>query len=584
MTLLKSRPCEAGLLELSALLFVLTGSALAAGDPAASASSCAADNGGLTLSPGFCASVFADNLGHARHLTVAANGVVYVNTWSGAYYTNKKLPAGGFLVALRDTTGTGHADEVQRFGDGVAEGSAGGTGIALYKGALYAEQNDRIIRYALPPGAALPTQPAQVVVSGLPIDGDHPMHPFIIDANGSMFIDVGSATNACDLHNRMPLTRGHAPCTELNTRAGIWRYDANKLNQKFSPADRYATGIRNGEGMSFDAAGRLFLTQHGRDQLAENFQSLYATEQGHELPAEELLVLEKSGDYGWPQCYFDGFQKKLVLAPEYGGDGGKTVGECAKKLAPIAFFPAHWAPNALVIYSGTQFPKPYRGGAFIAFHGSWNRAPAPQGGYNVVYQPLANGAASGDYVVFADGFAGKEKAPGRAAFRPSGLALGPDGALFVSDDVHGRVWRISYSAGNADSVVGVAPAPPPPLSGSGDSRRPVASLPLPPGVTREVLVLGDQIFHGEARGGTCAGCHASDGSGSEVGPDLTSGHWAWGDGSLAAIERTITRGVVEPKNATGAMPPLGGAQLSKTDVHAVAAYVYAISSRGAAPK
>lgn len=546
------------------------------------AGACAADNGGLTLSPGFCATVFADDLGHARHLTVAANGVVYVNTWSGAYYTNKKLPAGGFLIALRDTTGAGRADDIRRFGDGVAEGSAGGTGIALYKGALYAEQNDRIIRYVLPAGSPLPTQRPEVVVSGLPLDGDHPMHPFVIDANGSLFVDLGSATNACDLHNRMPLTKGHTPCAELTTRAGIWRYDANKLGQKFSPVDRYATGIRNGEGMSFDSTGRLYVTQHGRDQLAENWQSLYSAEQGHELPAEELFVLEKGADYGWPQCYFDGAQKKLVLAPEYGGDGGREVGVCAQKRAPVAFFPAHWAPNALLIYSGKQFPAAYREGAYLAFHGSWNRAPAPQGGYNVVFQPLANGAAAGDYIVFADGFAGKEKAPGRAAYRPSGLAIGPDGALFVSDDVHGRIWRIVYSGGTAETVL--APAPAPPASTDGDSRRPVASLPLPPGVSRDVLILGDRIFHGEARGGTCAGCHASDATGSEVGPDLTRGRWAWGDGSLASIARTITRGVTKPKESTGAMPPLGGAKLSPEDVRAVAAYVYALSNHGPASK
>ena len=118
---------------------------------ASPAASVAGDNAGLTLSPGFCATLFADHLGHARHLAVAGDGSVYVNTWSGDYYTYghvDKLPAGGFLVALRDSRGSGHADLIKRFGDGVTQGSAGGTGIALYHDALYAEVNDRIVRYS----------------------------------------------------------------------------------------------------------------------------------------------------------------------------------------------------------------------------------------------------------------------------------------------------------------------------------------------------------------------------------------------------------------------------------------------------
>jgi glucose/arabinose dehydrogenase/mono/diheme cytochrome c family protein len=538
---------------------------------------CPGDNGGLSLPPGFCATLFADHLGHARHLAVAADGTVYVNTWSGDYYTYghvDKLPPGGFLVALRDTHGTGHADVISRFGDGVPQGSAGGTGIALYNQGLYAEVNDRIVRYPLPAGKLVPTEKSAVVVSGLPIDGDHPMHPFVIDSKGNLFTDVGSATNACDIENRMPDTKGHEPCTELETRAGIWRYDANKTGQKFSASDRYATGIRNGEGMDFDVAGRLFVTQHGRDQLLENYPKLYDAKSGHELPAEEVVTLERGADYGWPKCYFDGMQGKLVLAPEYGGDGGKTVGLCADKRAPAFYFPAHWAPNALVIYKAQLFPKAYQGGAFIAFHGSWNRAPAPQGGYSVVFQPLADGKASGQYIVFADGFAGAHREPGRALARPGGLAVGPDGSLYVSEDTHGKIWRITYR-GAADAALQSAKAPVFAAESGHDIN--VASLPLAPGATREQVLLGSRIFWGEVSGGTCSGCHGSDGKGSTVGPNLTSGEWSWGNGSWQAIAATIDKGVVSPKHADGAMPPRGGAALSESDVKAVAAFVWGIS-------
>src|SRR5260221_14001581 len=149
---------------------------------------CAADTtGGITLPPGFCATVFADNIGHARHLVVAPNGVVYVNPWSGRYYGNDTPPPGGFLVALQDTKSDGHADVNVRFGDSFSNGSHGGTGIALHNGALYAEVNDRIVRYALPAGAIAPAAAPEVVVSGLPLTGDHPMHSFAIDRHGNLF-------------------------------------------------------------------------------------------------------------------------------------------------------------------------------------------------------------------------------------------------------------------------------------------------------------------------------------------------------------------------------------------------------------
>ena len=314
-------------------------SGASSGSPSQQDNSCSGDNGGLTLSPGFCATVFADNIGHVRHMAVAPNGVLYVNTWSGRYFHNDTPPAGGFLVALKDSNGDGKADVIERFGDGVAQGSAGGSGIAFYNGAVYAEQNDKIIRYAIPADSIAPHGSPEIVVSGLPLTGDHPMHPFVIDAQGHIYVDLGSATNSCQSDNRMPNSLGRDPCTELETRAGTWLYDANKTGQHFSAAERYITGLRNGEGFGFDSSGRLFATQHGRDQLSQNFSKLYTPAQSAELPAEEIVLLQKGSDYGWPECYYDRDQQKLVLAPEYGGDGGKKIGVCADKTAPVASFP-----------------------------------------------------------------------------------------------------------------------------------------------------------------------------------------------------------------------------------------------------
>jgi glucose/arabinose dehydrogenase len=442
-------------------LLLATGSSFGTdqrGPNPAGSKGCAADNGGITLPPGFCATVFADNIGHARHLVVAPNGVVYVNTWSGTYYGNDKAPSGGFLVALQDTNGDGRANVKIRFGTGAESGNAGGTGIALYNGALYAETNDRIVRYALPAGTIAPTAQPEIIVSGMPLTGDHPMHPFQIDAKGSLYVDLGSPTNSCQVQNRILNSPGVNPCTELETRAGIWRYDANRTGQHFSPAERFVTGLRNGEGIAFDSAGRIFATQHGRDQLGQNWPGLYMPMEGAEEPAEELVQLEQDADYGWPYCYYSLVHQKLVLAPEYGGDGGKAIGQCTQKRGPIAAFPAHWAPNDLALYEGRQFPTAYRGGVFIAFHGSWNRAPFPQDGYNLVFQPLVEGKPSGKYVIFADGFAGAVKDPGQAAHRPSGLAIAPDGAMYISDDQHGRIWRVTYQ-GPASDTIAAAPVP-----------------------------------------------------------------------------------------------------------------------------
>jgi glucose/arabinose dehydrogenase/mono/diheme cytochrome c family protein len=547
--------------------------------PAVPQPKCPRSDSGLKLPAGFCATIFADGIGHARHLIAAPDGVVYVNTWSGRYYGNDTPHAGGFLVALKDNTGAGKADFNQRFGETVQSGGAGGTGIGLYRGGLFAEINDKIVRYALRAGSIVPQGPAVPVVTGLPLGGDHPMHPFAIDAKGSMYVDVATATNACQEKNRTPISHGIEPCVELETRGGIWRYDANRTNQAFSPAERFATGIRNAEGFAIDSAGHMFVTQHGRDQLHANWPDLYKPDEEATLPAEELLLLNKAGDYGWPECYYDGIQEKLVLAPEYGGDGGKKLGPCATKSPPIAAFPAHWAPNAMALYDKQQFPARYRHGAFIAFHGSWDRAPYPQGGYNVVFQALAGDHASGQCEIFADGFVGPVKSPGQAEHRPSGVAVGPDGSLYVSDDVRGRIYRIIYQGGSgAEAAAQFTPCPSalaPAGNISADDAKPPegthpdagaaadsAGLPVPAGATKEMVALGDLIYHGQVSGATCTGCHGANANGTPLGPDLTAAQWLWGDGSYAAIAKIITVGVPQPKQYRSPMPPMGGAQLS----------------------
>lgn len=557
----------------------------------ARASACPNDSG-LKLPTGFCATIFADGIGHARQMVVSPSGVVYVNTWSGEYFGNDTPHAGGFLVALQDTAGAGKASVNERFGETVRTGGHGGNGIAFYNGSIFAEINDRIVRYSLPSGSIVPKDASVTILSGLPLNGDHPMHPFIIDPQGSLYVDVATATNSCQVKNRTLKSPGADPCTELETRGGVWRYDANKAGQSFSGKERFVTGIRNAEGLAIDPSGRIFSTQHGRDQLHSNWPDLYKPEQEATLPAEELLLLKQGGDYGWPECYYDPFQQKLVLAPEYGGDGGKTVGLCSQKNAPVAAYPAHWAPNGMVYYDQKNFPEHYQKGVFIAFHGSWNRAPYPQAGYNVVFQPLDGDRSGGSCEIFADGFAGAVKSPDKAAHRPSGLAVGPDGSLYISDDVRGRIYRVVYAGGSTGGAANITPCPSA-AAPAGEIAQATAKPPegthpdagttktsggaVPKGATPKMVALGKRIYLGQVGGAACTGCHGGDGHGSALGPNLTRKKWLWSDGSYEGLMKIITDGVPRPKNYRSPMPAMGGAQLTPDQVAALAAYVYSIS-------
>jgi glucose/arabinose dehydrogenase len=420
------------------------GAADSATTAAATANACRGDNAGLTLPAGFCATVFADSVAHGRHVAVAANGDVYITIEGTQQASGGATPApapSSSVAALRDTNHDGHADIVARIA------GKGNTGVGLANGYLYVDEGTRIVRYARPDSQLVPTSRAEVVVQDIPLTPGHRARNFAIGSDGALYLNVGSATNSCQQKDRANESPGVDPCTELQTRAGMWKFDANKLNQRFSAAARYATGIRNGMGIAFAGDGKLYATQHGRDQLHDNWPKLFPTTTYQaENPGEELVQVNQGDDFGWPYCYYAVDPKKLVDAPEYGGDGTKSD-RCASKKAPVAVYPGHWAPMSLLFYNGSAFPAKYKDGAFIAFHGSWNRAPEPQGGYRVVFQPFANGAANGNYETFADGFSGVPAAqvqPGTAKHRPTGLATGPDGALYVSDDLGGRVYRITH--------------------------------------------------------------------------------------------------------------------------------------------
>lgn len=392
------------------------------------------DNGGIDLLEGFGATVVADDLGRVRHIAVRDNGDIYVKL-------RKLTDDGKGIIGLRDTDGDGRSDEKVSFGDFT------GTGMAIYDNHLYASSDTGIYRYAFATDELKPTDRREDIVEGFPKQGQHANKAIAFDNAGHLYVDIGGPSNACQEKPRSEGSRGLDPCPQLEWQASVWQFDATKAGQT-QQADgvKYASGIRNAVAIDWSSGwNSLFLAQHGRDDIHRLWPDLYQESDNAELPAEEFLQVSEGDDYGWPYCYFDHYQNQKMLSPEYGGNGNEQ-GRCAGIKEPAMAFPAHWAPNDLLFYDGDLFPERYKNGAFIAFHGSWNRAPQEQQGYKVVFIPFENGMPSGDFEEFAVGFPGisQVKSTGDALHRPMGLAQGPDGSLYITDSVSGKIWRIIY--------------------------------------------------------------------------------------------------------------------------------------------
>lgn len=392
------------------------------------------NNAGLKLPDGFGALAVATNVGTPRHIAVTERGEIYVKL--GDADKNKNT-----IIMLTDANGDGKAESRKGFA------SYGGTGMAIKDGYLYASSNTDVYRYKLDgnghvanPGAA------EKIISGLKVGGEHESKSVALDNNGNIYVNVGAYSNSCQTQDRAKGSMGIQPCPILDSAGGIWMFKADKPNQPAREGIRYATGLRNVVGLDWNTVtNTLFVMQHGRDQLHDIFPDMYTTQQSADLPAECMYELHQGSDCGWPYIYYDPFLKKKIQAPEYGGDG-KTEGDAAIQ-DPVVAFPAHLAPNGLLFYTGTMFPEKYRNGAFIAFHGSWNRAPEPQKGAFVAFVPFKDGKPAGDWEIFADNFAGQDgyASPANASHRPCGLAQGPDGSLYITDDKGGTVYRIIYN-------------------------------------------------------------------------------------------------------------------------------------------
>jgi len=390
------------------------------------------ETAGLQLPAGFTATRFAEDLGEARHIAVTPEGDVYVKL--------SALKDGKGIYYLHDSNGNGKADTKFGFADYT------GTGMGIKNGYLYASSDTKVYRYKLDAkGKVINPDKPELIITGLLDRHEHESKPFTFDNAGNIYVTIGAYSNSCQVKDRTKGSPGIRPCPVLDSAAGIWQFKADKMDQTYGDGTRYATGLRNEMGICWNQdVNALYVTQHGRDQLHDLYPDLYTTQQSAELPAECLYRLNKGDNAGWPYIYYDQIQHKKILEPEYGGDGKKTAGEDA--IDPLMAFPGHMAPNGLLFYEGNMFPEKYKHGAFIAFHGSWNRAPEPQKGYFVAFIPFKDGKPSGDWEIFADNFAGGEQymSPNEAKHRPCGLAQGPDGSLYVSDDQGGTIYKIVY--------------------------------------------------------------------------------------------------------------------------------------------
>jgi glucose/arabinose dehydrogenase len=393
----------------------------------------------IDLPDGFAINYYAVGIENARMLRFTSAGDLLVSA-----------PRQGKVFLLeRDRNGDGQAEAVRVLLEELNQPH----GLAFDQQFLYVAETDAVLRVRFNQDSGTLDGPIVRIVRGLPGGGNHWTRTIGIGPDGYLYVSVGSSCNVC--------------IEEDPRRAAISRYDRDGSNGRV-----YATGLRNAVGFAWHPRTQeLYATDNGRDLLGDDF------------PPCELDRVVVGGFYGWP--YANG---NKVPDPDFGSAADRVE----SSLPPVHSFAAHTAPLGITFYTGRTFPARYREAAFVALHGSWNRSK--KSGYSVV--GLFFGADGGIIEEnFATGFEADEDVSGR----PVDIAVGPDGALYVSDDYAGAIYRIAYGA--AASASGEPPAPAVRVTQS------AGGVEMDPRLRNIALDQGRQLWSQHQ----CGSCHEKDG-------------------------------------------------------------------------
>jgi glucose/arabinose dehydrogenase len=380
-------------------------------------------NAALSVPPGFTVRLFASGLSNPRIVRVAPNGDIFVAETSA----NR-------IRVLRAADGADAPSDNQIF----AEGLDRPFGVAFYPPGnhpqwIYVANNNSVVRFPYRSGDLKASGTAQVVVPRLTQShGGHSTRDVAFSPDGKrMYITVGSGSNVAEGMSKKSPEEAARWSADHGVGAA-WDAEENRADilvtdpEGHEPLRTFATGIRNGAGIAVDpATGELWASTNERDGLGDNLVPDYVTR------------VKAGGFYGWPWYYMGGHED-----PRHAGERPDLAG---KTITPDVLFQSHSAPLEMCFYTATTgaaaFPAEYRGDVFVAMHGSWNRSSRT--GYKVVRVRLKHGVPTGEYVDFLTGFV----VDGRSVWgRPVGVAVAHDGALLVSEDGNGTLWRVSYKS------------------------------------------------------------------------------------------------------------------------------------------
>jgi glucose/arabinose dehydrogenase len=337
----------------------------------------------VKVPPGFAIDVFADKVGSVRFMAIDPAGTLLVSE-----------PSAGRVLALPDKNGRGKADSVQTVVTGLDQPH----GLAFHEGALYVAETSRVQRFAYDPATMKATQPT--LLTRLPSGGGHWTRTVVFGPDGLMYVSVGSSCNVCRESDKR--------------RAAVLRFNADGSGETI-----FASGLRNAVGLAFHpTTGVLWATVNERDW------------RGDDVPPDYVTELREGAVHGWPDCMT--VRGRVITDTSFAK--GAT---CDKVTPPTVEIQAHSAPIGLAFYTGTQFPEEYRGSLFVAYRGSWNRSLPT--GYKIVRLRLRDGQPPA-VEDFATGWLEGTSAWGR----PVDLVVGRDGALYLSDQGAGRIYRITH--------------------------------------------------------------------------------------------------------------------------------------------